>query len=749
MSSDNTSLGSMQDDGSDNNDLQNQLALAAVVIAVVAFVVAMLQVLLQYLTSNQRDKCLTGAIGGWSRFTKTRWDFATWRIRVKYPKLNLSPYDLVQVRQTQERELLDWIDDHDLHYLRTTYGYFKVRKLDIRHGSSVMFSEADLYNGLHFWNLSTKHKLSWIWFKIRKHRRCPGFARAGWANVLTALHVCPDDSLLDGHDDADVIPSAVDVPFQVIDLHTLGLLCYMFGLRDVKIDEQTGAVNAQNALMRVQTMTIPGVGQVVGIDGDFENLRKIVHMANSDELRALLRSANGYINISLFQPSIHFLEETGGLYGLLHRWNNDIWDAYRRHLTNKYLIEEADHVSMRKVSPSTQCADYQIKMKTSVESWDEIWTEMIGSATPTIIKYLAFLPFMPIWCAQPVDLYFSAYTPHIEESRAKFMAQLGVDGIPTIQRHPIIESNLAFNKVPFIRPSSEFLLSRDAGAPPDGARTWILEPNIPVLRTWYDAAEVVDQTLDHTTPLVLPNSVIDLLNGKSMPDVRTQLADYTFEAGISGYTLESTIYLSLMLLDSRIQNLWCTVEGSDYGPVSGFYTVTELTPEEQIRIINESRFHPSASLIDFLAVWLEICSRKDALGKTSDLQAAFKEILHDWSTQPDTMCISLLDDYQPELSPEYSVSQEFMYAVDRIHDPRLKAIIRNLADVTTQGESKTRAEFVEWVKEEDGKRVEIISKMLPLMQLRVYLMHLSIQCYADSSLVCKAGRTRGVEVRLI
>ncbi|KAF3923928.1 hypothetical protein AA313_de0204724 [Arthrobotrys entomopaga] len=730
-------------------DFQDTTALSALLIACFALVVAFFQVFQQYLTSVQRDKCQNGAIGGWSKFTKTRWDVSKWRIRVKYARLNLSPWELVRVRQLQEREFLDWADRQGLKHPRTTYGYFPVGKLHIHHGSSAMFTNNGLPYALSFWTLSLRQKISWIWFILTKRRPCPQFARAGWANLLTTLHVCPDETLVVGYQNADVIPSVVDVPFQGTDLNTLGLLCFMLGLRNVQIDEATGSINAQSALMRVQTLDIPGVGQVIAMDGDFESLRKQVHLANSDELISLLIGATGNICIGLLQLSIHFLEEKGALYALSHRWNQDMWNAYRIFLTSRNVLQGSNLDYGRIISPTTQSNIYKQSGWDNAVSWAPFWGETIGSATTTIIKYLAFLPFLPIWCAQPIEMYFSAYSDYLDRTRAVFISNVGQYFIPTLERTPIIEYALAFKKIPFLRPDSEFLLSRDIGTPPNGVRTWISEPNIPVLRYWPGGMEVVSKVLDFNAPLPVPSTVIKLLNGNNMTQVRTELMNYTSEAGIGCYTVESTIYLSLMLVDARMQSLWCAVEGEDMGPLSGFYTAENLTPEEQRQIINELRFHPSATLIDFLSLWLEICARVDGLGDTVDLQEMFVEILDSW-VDDETMCTPPPNGYEVEDSPENPVSESFRIKAEATEDPIMKKTLADLAQVTTQGEPKTRAKLVEWIRDEEGgRREEMLKRLLPLMQLRIWLMHLSYQCCADSSMVCKTERKRGVDVRLI
>ncbi|KAF3219842.1 hypothetical protein TWF679_010298 [Orbilia oligospora] len=750
MSNNTTILATKTDD---DDVWQMRLTLVALLIAIAALFIAFFQVLLQYLSSPQRDKCLTGAIGTWSNFTRTRWDLSRWRIRVKYSKINLSPWMIIHIRQSQEAEILKWVQEQGRDYHHTSIGGSGIGRFDLTHGSLVLRHPNDPQNTLSFWMLPFKEKITWAYFRICHWRSCPGFARAGWVNILSALNVCPDIRLMDGLQDADIIPSAVDAPFQVVDLNTLGLLCYMLGLRDVKIDESSGTIDARNAYLRIQTLTIPAVGQVVAIDGDFESLRKQLHTVNSEELMSVLRSATGHIHVNMFQPSIHFFDEGAGLYGLFYGWNSDMWESYRIWVTTNLIVQNPSHEIAVKASLTAQCTAYKNEAAVMIQvedSWSAIWNSLIRSATPTIIKYMAFLPFMPIWSAQPGESFFAAYNSYLNKSRANYMKNLGQNFVPNIEFHAKVEFMLATNRVPFIRPKSEFLLTKDTGAMPDVSRSWAIEPSIPILRSWPGACDVVDQILNPNLPLLLPNAVIQLLKGGPMQEVRTGLEQYVMETEIAGYTLESTIYLALMFLDARIQTLWCKAEGTDDGPLTGFYKVPEVTLSEQCKLMGHIRFHPSAAVVDFLGCWMDICTKIDAVGDTILLIEALHEVLAEWATADEHLCYSIMDGFISDPSPEETMRASYQRIATNDRDPRQKHISQVLSGKCRSGQPMTKSKFAEWVKA-DKNRLREMEKILPLLQLRIWLMQLCYGCYADSPMVCKARMRRGtrVEVRLI
>lgn len=77
--------------GSGGKDEENQLALGAIVIASVAFIVAFLQFLLEYFASSEaRSKCTYEAIGPSAKHVKFRPNWRFFKLRVKYPLLDLS-----------------------------------------------------------------------------------------------------------------------------------------------------------------------------------------------------------------------------------------------------------------------------------------------------------------------------------------------------------------------------------------------------------------------------------------------------------------------------------------------------------------------------------------------------------------------------------------------------------------------------------------------------------------------------------
>ncbi|KAK6350615.1 hypothetical protein TWF718_003803 [Orbilia javanica] len=175
-----------------------------------------------------------------------------------------------------------------------------------------------------------------------------------------------------------------------------------------------------------------------------------------------------------------------------------------------------------------------------------------------------------------------------------------------------------------------------------------------------------------------------------------------------------------------------------------------MTYSEQCKLMDQIRFHPSAAVVDFLGCWVDVCKRTDAVGDTLILLKTFHQVLSDWATDDEHMCYSLIDGFKPTPSPEETMSSNYQRIAANARDLRQKSTSQILSENCYQGQPMTKSKYVGWIKAEEHRLLEM-EKILPLLQLRIWLMQLCYGCYADSPMVCKARMRRGtrVEVRLI
>src|SRR5271156_6643787 len=88
---------------SQGTSFSDKVAFAALILSAGAFVMVCLQVIYEYSASNLRDKCSTGAIGGWHRYMKTGWDVRSWSLRIMYPQVNLGIKEVLKVKRKATR----------------------------------------------------------------------------------------------------------------------------------------------------------------------------------------------------------------------------------------------------------------------------------------------------------------------------------------------------------------------------------------------------------------------------------------------------------------------------------------------------------------------------------------------------------------------------------------------------------------------------------------------------------------------
>ncbi|KAJ6260781.1 hypothetical protein Dda_5010 [Drechslerella dactyloides] len=627
-------------------------------------------------------------------------------------------------------------------------------------GNFIVTSEGTV-RPITFWELPLFQKFSWIWLCLWNHFQNEAyFAKAGWANTLAVLNIAMTDKLIQEYDDADKIPSGVDVPVQRIRLSHLSLLCYMINIKRIEIKIEEGSIEAHNSFVKVSTQPIPGFGQAVVIDGDFGSLQDKIRPIDTSTTRCLCFLARGdLLGLAGFRGDIEYLDTDAFLYGLLRKWDQDTWvlhevasKSHRFINTSDPKIYAREHL---RVSPRLQAAYYSkiLQDPQNSKSWSDIWKDGMGSCTPTILGYLGVMPFISIWCAAPLSLFFTPYTAHLQENRKIWwQTQKDNDGLRFLQ-HPQMEIDLAYGSIPFLKENSDYQMIINPIQSVADRFSWVAFPVINVLRRWSsDISKGAIEDLDGRV-FVFPTSVIRLLEGDSVQDVRRIMKE-TMPLGENfGFRLESTLLLSLLMVDCRLQALWVILDPD--GSLGRFYKAVKTQGIEPTdygalgALIENARLSfglgvdgIDSTLVHFTTLWFELGRRADLTGEESRLQNCFTEIVNEWQDD-DGDCI-------PALPPlDLSAQSNFIKS-------------GNIADYAKKLQPSpdeiTKKKFVQWLRTDvppgdigssSRPRIDIIRTMIPLLQLRTFLMALSYDCYADSSQVYLTDSEATVDVRLI
>lgn len=92
--------------------------------------------------------------------------------------------------------------------------------------------------------------------------------RASWSQIITACGIRKTESLKRRVIDADTIPSCMDVPFQYVELSSLGVLCVIMGFKDITINNVDRTFHATGPSRTITTQEIQMIGKVLRFDGD-------------------------------------------------------------------------------------------------------------------------------------------------------------------------------------------------------------------------------------------------------------------------------------------------------------------------------------------------------------------------------------------------------------------------------------------------------------------------------------------------
>lgn len=92
--------------------------------------------------------------------------------------------------------------------------------------------------------------------------------RASWSQIITACGIRKTRSLKRRVIDADTIPSFMDVPFQYVELSSLGVLCVVMGFKNITINTVDRIFHATGPSRTITTQEIQTIGKVLRFDGD-------------------------------------------------------------------------------------------------------------------------------------------------------------------------------------------------------------------------------------------------------------------------------------------------------------------------------------------------------------------------------------------------------------------------------------------------------------------------------------------------
>ncbi|KAF3935272.1 hypothetical protein ABW19_dt0204444 [Dactylella cylindrospora] len=495
-------------------------------------------------------------------------------------------------------------------------------------------------------------------------------------------------------------------------------LAYMANLKNVSFEPDTGSVYAQDSLLKISTHLIPGLGQVVMVDGDFAEIRLRSGVIGIGSWAQIYGLVYGHFPGVRLSTSIHYLDEQAVLFAFFVDWEPFHWGEYRKKAFSRNLTIQQ---YVRKASPVYQCEEYVKVSRDESKSWTDVWSEIIGGHSPTIIKYLAFVPFTREWRATPCRLFISPYSNYLDTCRTAWGRSQGQAHIPKLRQHPKIEQGIV-DGIPSIMARVEPQW-RFPGYSVNmvSIQTWIMSwawlPMASFIAFW--DLEIAKQLWDFSDgdgfDLLLPRYIIDIMLGSTVTSTLEYLKKY------SGYyavlpELDPYVLFSLFAVETRLQAIWVRFERDDETEASSFskffgnMRIENLTRED-LRdywvLAHAGKWVLQPLMASFMALWFELGERVDVIGDTQVVQGMMTLILREWQSD-DTPCITA--------------------PIPHVETEAEKVVMKKV---------KTRKEFAEYALGGDSSAPETrlvwLEKLIPMLQLRIFLMEISYRIQADSS----------------
>jgi hypothetical protein len=474
-----------------------------------------------------------------------------------------------------------------------------------------------------------------------------------------------------------------------------------------KVEIQHGVLSASSKYARLETTlqsNVPGIGKVIGMHGILRRVKRDALRSSVGALEEIVWLAEGRFNLVWFRVDYRFFNPMSVVYALQNQWNFESWGKYE---------DDGVKLSVMEGNLAREAAEWS-KASDKQEEWTEFWSsKRVGiSGCPSLLKTFAFLPYHSIYGGFPLKSLLSPYQARFNtQSRREWWT---TSGNKLCKVNDLLTGHLETRElvVPFVRTENEFVVAarKAAGSNFYGWRSWMLNTHLEVIKSW--TPELYEHICDPTREVPIADVVKRLLSGEtSVNEVRDDWERQL--ASTRNASVQATLWLTLFLLDARIQSLWRQIDHNCHINECRHWLIEETRTSKipdaaqkwRLRQEYSTIFNPSIAMGDFLALWIEICSQTDPLSNIELLQSTFDERLALWelNTSP---CV-------PELNRDGGRDE--------------------------LGRSCARNVFVAWInevaKDENGRgRKEWVrDDLLPLLQLRCFLMWDNLHCYGDSS----------------
>ncbi|KAL4886816.1 hypothetical protein BJY04DRAFT_212793 [Aspergillus karnatakaensis] len=278
----------------------NRIAVSALALAVAAFVVGFFQLLIgNLISSTLRWKTNQAAIGVSAR--QRTWGLSYGKVKIYYPEIDFSyrailaalvesEYERVSIfpgaRDLRRHDISGlWVaskkkaevDEYDDSEEKRTFDPDETERQSLSApGREDLTWFERLQDLIYVIRLERPQMLRTYRIGHGRKRKSGSFSRprATWAQLVQAAGINDTSALTLGHEDADSIPTSIDVPIQRPRLFDIGCLALLLGFESVKINAETRVLQAVSPYGTITTEEIPTFGKVIRFEGDIQSISK-------------------------------------------------------------------------------------------------------------------------------------------------------------------------------------------------------------------------------------------------------------------------------------------------------------------------------------------------------------------------------------------------------------------------------------------------------------------------------------------
>ena len=315
------------------------------------------------------------------------------------------------------------------------------------------------------------------------------------------------------------------------------------------------------------TREIPGLGNFVSLEGDPAAIWKtFVHPRSTEELTEIADRANGYFHFPKFRVTPYVFHPLHVIYAIRCQWDQTLWNSHdareRRQKHGLYgdIVWESDKFRELGESPK----------------WSEFRQTKLGGLCPSIVQSLAFLPFHHICAGFPLDRFMSYRNSLMLQFKSWWIRNRES---PNVNLDTEFQNDIEVGHLRGLDVRSRFCMTK-TDVPQPRSRSWIFDDwndlfqvltnndlQNPVVRgvaTLLDCDQLNSNRQFKPFPII--PLVYNFLDSGDLAKIQKEIDARRIQHVHAYMTAEAALWLTLAMVDKRIQRACSTMENASDDP---------------------------------------------------------------------------------------------------------------------------------------------------------------------------------------